>query len=152
MSRRKSKTRAQAKAKGYRSGFEEEIARQAEEDSIEAEYEPKDGIIVWQPKPSKYLPDFRLKNGLLIEAKGRLTQKDRTKLLRIKEQHPDIDIRLIFQYDNKLTTASKTRYSEWATKHGFTWAMKKIPVEWAQETAKSEEITMGPEIKSKPST
>jgi hypothetical protein len=80
-----------------------------------------------------YTPDFVLPNGIIVECKGRLTVHDRTKHLRISEQHPHLDIRFVFQYDNPITKGSKTRYTDWATKHGFQWAMKTIPKEWKEE-------------------
>lgn len=130
---RGSQRRKAAQREGYRSAFEKEIADQAKKDGIKIEYEPEDSVIEWVPKTKKYLPDFVLKNGIVIEAKGRLTQQDRTKLLAVKEQYPEIDLRLVFMYDNKLSRESPTRYSEWAEKHGFKYAMKRIPKEWAKE-------------------
>ena len=77
-----------------------------------------------------YTPDFVLPNGVIVECKGRLTVHDRTKHLMIKAQHPELDIRFVFQYNNPITKGSKTRYTDWAEKHGFLWAMKYIPKEW----------------------
>lgn len=133
MSARNSDKRKAAQKEGYRSHFEKEIADAAIEEGIEFEYEPKDSVIEWTPKSKKYLPDFVLRNGIIIEAKGRLTQADRAKLVRIKELYPELDIRLVFQFDNKLSPKSKTRYSTWAQKHGFLYAMKSIPKEWSEE-------------------
>ena len=133
---RGSKRRKAAQKAGYRSAFEKEIADQAKKDRIKLEYEPADSIIEWTPKTKKYLPDFVLKNGIVIEAKGRLTQADRAKLIAVKQQYPEIDLRLVFMYDNKLSRTSQTRYSEWAEKHGFPYAFKRIPKEWAKETPK----------------
>ena len=82
--RRKSNARSSkriaAQAEGYRSNFELEIANQAKEDSIEVEYEPKESKIKYSPtKVKTYTPDFVLPNGIIVEAKGRLTVHDRTK-------------------------------------------------------------------------
>jgi len=78
----------------------------------------------------EYLPDFFLSNGVVIEAKGRFTSADRNKLRAIVKQHPKLDLRIVFQYDAKLSKTSNTRYSEWAEKEGIPWAVKKIPEEW----------------------
>lgn len=129
---RSSKRRA-AQAEGYRSAFEFQVAKQAEEDSVEVEYEPEDSRLKWIPKEKTYTPDFVLKNGIIVECKGRLTVHDRTKHKLIKEQHPNLDIRFVFQYNNPITKGSKTRYTDWAEKNGFTWAMSTIPPEWAKE-------------------
>ena len=136
MSARNSKKRRDAQKAGYRSAFELEVAKQAEEDSIEFEYEPEDSRIVWTPKEKTYTPDFVLPNGIIVECKGRLTVHDRTKHLLIKSQHPSLDIRFVFQYNNPITKGSKTRYTDWAVKHGFKFAMKYIPTEWEKEKPK----------------
>lgn len=82
----------------------------------------------------KYTPDFILPNGIMIECKGRLTADDRKKLKLVKEQHREIDLRLVFMYpNNKLTAKSKTRYWEWADKNGFKWASQIVPKEWYAE-------------------
>lgn len=131
--RRKSNTRKTAQEAGFRSAFEHRIAKQAEQDGIEFEYEPESSKLKWQPKEKTYLPDFVLDNGIVVEAKGRLTQQDRTKILHVLEQHPEVDLRLVFQYDNKLTRSSKTRYSDWCKRHGIPYAFGTIPTEWAYE-------------------
>ena len=136
MSKRRNRVptkRKVAQDAGYRSALEHRVAVAAEEQGIDFEYEPEDGVIEWVPKPKKYLPDFVLPNGVIVEVKGRLTVHDRVKHLSIKEQHPKKDVRFVFQFDNKLNRASKTRYSEWCEKHGFKYAFGEIPGEWANE-------------------
>ena len=53
-------------------------------------------------------------------------------MLAVKKQHPDLDIRLVFQAPhNTLTKKSKTTYAQWAEKNGFLWAIyNDIPIEW----------------------
>lgn len=133
MSARRSDKRKRAQAKGYRSAFELEIAEEADRCSIRYEYEPESCRIKWTPKEKVYTPDFVLRNGIIVEAKGRLTVHDRTKHLLIKEQHPELDIRFVFQYNNPITKGSHTRYTDWAEQHGFKWAMKHIPKAWYKE-------------------
>ena len=77
-----------------------------------------------------YLPDFRLANGIIVECKGRLTSADRKKMKLVKMQHPDKDIRLLFQFNNKLNPRSKTRYTDWAEKNGFVCAVGGVPDAW----------------------
>ena len=86
-------------------------------------------------KSAVYWPDFTLDNGILIECKGRFTATDRTKMLRVKNQNPHADIRLVFQRaSNRLTKSPNSiTYGEWADKHGFPWAQGTIPVEWLDE-------------------
>lgn len=76
-----------------------------------------------------YLPDFFLSNGVVLEVKGRLTSADRTKMVAVKKQHPDLDVRLVFDYDRKYNAAGD-KYSDWAEKAGIPWCIKTIPDEW----------------------
>jgi hypothetical protein len=103
--------------------------------SSESQEKPSDKGLesVMSRKEKTYTPDFILPNGVIVECKGRLTVHDRTKHKRIKEQHPNLDIRFVFQYNNPITKGSKTRYTDWAEKNGFMWAMLTIPPEWAKE-------------------
>ena len=65
-----------------------------------------------------------------IEIKGYLRPKDRTKMKATKDQHPELDIRIVFAKDNKLNKNSNTRYSTWAKKLGIPYAVGRIPAEW----------------------
>lgn len=99
------------------------------------EYEPFN--IAYEVKPKKYTPDFVLENGIIIEAKGRFTGSDRVKHLTLKKQRPDLDIRFVFQFDNKLSKNSKVRYSDWCDKNNFKWALREVPESWVKEQTKS---------------
>lgn len=134
MSARRSAKRRAAQKEGFRSAFESEIAKQAKKDKGKFEYESE--RIVWVPKNKTYTPDFILANGIIVEAKGRLTVHDRAKHIAIRDQHPTLDIRFVFQYNNPITKGSKTRYTDWAEKHGFQWAMTHIPKAWYKEKKK----------------
>lgn len=116
-----------------RSKFEESVAALLNKRGLSFEYEPKDKVVSYVITHT-YLPDFVLNNGIMVETKGRLTYFDRQKHLAIKSQHPELDIRFVFQRPyNKIRKRSKTTYSEWAEKHGFKWAAGSIPVEWFNE-------------------
>ena len=42
-------------------------------------------------------------------------------MILLKEQHPELDIRIVFQDMKKpIYRGSKTTYAKWATDHGFT--------------------------------
>ena len=134
---RHSKTRKDAEEQGYRSGFEERVARNLTERGIPFEYEPKSEVLSYRvDEVRKYLPDFRVDgvSKVIVECKGRFTAADRKKLKLIKAQHPEKDIRLLFMRDNTLSKQSKTRYSMWAEKHGFPWALKSVPIGWVGDT------------------
>lgn len=82
-----------------------------------------------------YVLDYEvfLKDGrsFIIEVKGYLRPTDRTKMIAVKKQNPEADIRFIFPIDNKLHKSSKTRYSDWAIKNGFTYHIgTDVPKEW----------------------
>ena len=128
--RRKSIKRRAAKAAGYRSGFEQDVAKDLEAKGIEFKYE---AVRLEYVRPAKYKPDFKLKNGILVETKGRFTSSDRTKHLLVRDSNPKRDIRFVFMADNTLGKGSTTRYSEWCEQHGFQYALKRVPKEWGEE-------------------
>ncbi len=116
---------------GYRSGLEEEIAKQLEASRIEYEYEKERSTY---HRTCYYLPDFKLPNGIFIEAKGRFTKEDRGMLLKVKKQHPDLDIRLVFSRSKaRISKESSTTYAQWCERWGFPYADKQIPEEWLSE-------------------
>ena len=116
---------------GFRSGLEMEIDNALKEHGIDGEYEQH---IIEYVKPEtkhKYHPDFKLPNGIFVETKGRFLTDDRKKHVLIKAQHPELDIRFLFQNSKtKISKASKTTYADWCIKHGFQFADKTIPTEW----------------------
>ncbi|HFK4065594.1 TPA: endonuclease I [Kluyvera georgiana] len=110
----------------FRSNFEKDFSKSVDE----YEYESKKLKYV---VTKTYTPDFLVGN-ILIETKGYFKPADRSKHLAIKEQHPELDIRFVFQNsNNKLSKNSKTTYGQWADKHGFKWANKKMPDSWKEE-------------------
>jgi len=130
-----------ARAK-YRSKLEERLAKQLTESGIEFSYETLKISYEIPARKAKYTPDFIIgelngtKPPLVIEAKGRFrTAQDRQKLLLVKEQYPDLDLRLVFQNaKTPIYPGSPTPCSKWAEDNGFLWADHgKIPEEWLQQ-------------------
>lgn len=78
----------------YRSGLEELNSKLLMSFSIEPKYEQYYLEYVVPESKHKYTPDFVLPNGIIIETKGVWDAEDRKKHLLIKEQHPNLDIRL----------------------------------------------------------
>lgn len=120
---------------GFRSGYEERIYKNAIGHRQELAYEPSDSVLYYvkPAKKSRYIPDFVLKNGVIVESKGRLTAVDRQKMLQVKACNPEVDIRFLFQRANNRITRSPNSmtYWEWAEKHGFRWSEgEHIPEEW----------------------
>jgi hypothetical protein len=131
MAKKKFSRKAVAAKYGFRSGLEMDINESLKVQGIDGEYEQH---IITYTKPAtnhKYHPDFRLPNGIYVETKGRFLTDDRKKHLLIKEQHPELDIRFLFQNSKtKISKASKTTYADWCDKHGFKYADKIIPEDW----------------------
>lgn len=44
-------------------------------------------------------------------------------MLLVLEQHPELDIRMLFQKDNLINKGSSTRYSDWAVAHGVRYQL-----------------------------
>lgn len=120
--------------KKYRNNFEKQIAQQIKLNGINVKYETEVINYIKPVTKHKYTPDFVLPNGIYVESKGRFTLYDRKKHLLIKEQHPELDIRLVFQRaNNPISKGSKTTYGMWCDKNGIKWADKQIPIEWFNE-------------------
>lgn len=99
------------------------------------DYESKTSALSYNT-PATYTPDFDLGNGVYVECKGYFDSRSRGKMARVKKQHPDRDIRFLFQRANNRITKSPNSmmYWEWAEKHGFPWAEgDRIPEEWYNE-------------------
>lgn len=113
-----------------RSGWERTLDTQLKRANVRYSYETLTLPFVMH---HKYRPDFMLENGIVIEAKGVLNKhkKDEaSKLIAVKQQHPDIDLRLVFMDANVKIPGTKQTHGQWATRHGFQWASGKIPDEW----------------------
>jgi len=125
-----SERRRHALRNGYRSGLEDDISVDLKKRGVSFEYETLK--IKWTLLENKtYTPDFILPNGIIIESKGRFVAADRKKHLKVKEQHPDLDIRFVFSNSRaKLNKGAKSTYGNWCDKYGFTYADKRIPDEW----------------------
>jgi hypothetical protein len=129
----------------YRSGLEKTIAAQLDAEGIHFDYEKLKLEYDVPARKAKYTPDFKV-GSIVIESKGAFgygpnrfsggdPAKERQKLLLIKAQHPDIDLRIVFQRaSTKIYKGSPTTYAKWATDNGFLWADKgTIPPEWIKE-------------------
>ena len=118
----------------FRSKFEKAVYEKAKRSRKRLDYEPRDGTLRYI-LPAEYRPDFRLPNGILIEAKGYFSPRDRRKMLAVRRDNPECDIRMVFQRASNRLTKSKNSitYGEWADRHGFVWAEGAIPTLWWRE-------------------
>lgn len=119
---------------GFRSGLEATNAHLIEARGETVRFEELKIPYVVPESTHKYTPDFELDNGIIVETKGKLEPKDRAKHILIKEQHPELDIRIVFQRPHdKIRKGSKTTYAMWCDHHGIKWASKVIPEVWMKE-------------------
>lgn len=105
-------------------------------------------------KEHTYTPDFTA-GSIVIEAKGSFGMgpgkfsggdpvRERQKLLLVKQQHPDIDLRIVFQRAaTKIRKGSPTSHGMWATANNIPWADKgQIPEEWIEEMRAQESASI----------
>lgn len=120
--------------KGFRSGLEEKVAEQLTEMGVPYEYEGYPLRYIIPEREARYTVDFVLPNGILVETKGRFVSEDRKKHKLIKEQYPDLDLRIVFSNPNtKIGKRSKTTYGMWCERIGIPYAAKLIPEDWIEE-------------------
>jgi hypothetical protein len=129
----------------YKSKFEARIAAYLKKMKVPFEYEARTYKYKSRPRMSarcgecgskniyvdrRYTPDFFLKNGVIIESKGKWAAKDRYKMLDVREANPTLNVRMLFMSDNKISKVSKTRYSRWCEDNNIIYAVGTIPKEW----------------------
>lgn len=119
---------------GYRSGLEKQVADLLSSLGVTFEYESTKVPYVLR---CNYTPDFLLPDGTYLETKGHLTPDDRRKMIAVKRDNPELDIRFVFQSPhNKIAKGSKTTYAKWCEKNGFLWcASTSIPISWITPTS-----------------
>lgn len=105
--------------------FERDLRRQLRRAKVTFKYE---GRKIPYVIAGHYSPDFTVTvpNGeIIIEGKGHFRPEDKRKMVAVKKCNPQLDIRIVF-YANNLVNA------RWCKKHGFKYAIKKIPKEWLE--------------------
>ena len=117
------------KTSKYRSGLEKQVAKLLQGLGISFEYE---SIKVPYTIQHNYTPDFILPNYVHLETKGYWDPADRRKILAVKKDNPELDLRMVFQSPyNKINKKSKTTYAMWCDNHNIPWtAYHNIPLEW----------------------
>jgi Phage endonuclease I len=114
----------------FRSKFEKRVYENAKGRKLV--YEPQSPTINYNTV-ARYIPDFDLGNGVLVECKGYFDSRSRGKMARVKKQNPSLDIRFLFQRANNRISKSPNSmtYAQWANKHGFPWAEGDcVPEDW----------------------
>jgi len=130
----------------YRSRFERTLALSLQKAKVPFTYETKSYPVQLKvarvvctecgsrdiETKSVYTPDFFI-GDYIVEAKGKLTAKDRKKYAAFVAQYPEIKYRFIFMRDNKIHRLSKTRYSDWATGIGVPYCIGKFSAKRMKE-------------------
>lgn len=125
------------KVGAFRSGLEDKVSKQLEAKNVKFDYELWKIPYVIPESTHSYTPDFLLPNGIFVETKGLWEAADRKKHLLIREQFPELDIRLVFSSSRtKIYKGSPTSYAEFCEKYNILFADKLIPVEWLKEPVK----------------
>ena len=117
------------KTSKYRSGLEERVADLLSGLGVSYEYESEKISYVIQ---HHYTPDFILPNHTVLECKGYWDAADRRKIKKVKEDNPDLDLRMVFQSPyNTISKKSKTTYAQWCERHDIPWThFHDIPLDW----------------------
>ena len=135
----------------YRSQYEKNIANLLSENNIEFQYEPKKIDYIYPTKRGKcqtcggsdvgriatYTPDFWFpKHGVWVEAKGKWDSAGRTKTLAVLDSDNELNrdnFRMLFMYNNWVTSKHKEKYTDWCAKHKIICAVGlDVPEEWLQ--------------------
>jgi len=116
-----------------RSTLEERVQADLDYRGIAYEYEPCKLPFTVQ---RNYIPDLKI-GDVYVEVKGYFRSEAQRKMRNIKEQHPELDIRFLFQRNNSPVQGAKKRKdgtkmtcAEWAEKHNFIYSEGMIPDEW----------------------
>ena len=113
----------------FRSGLEQKVADLLVDLGVKYEYESTKIPYVIH---FSYCPDFVLPNGVWLETKGYWDAADRRKIKAVKQQNPEIDLRMVFQAPyNTISKKSKTTYAKYCEKLGIPWtSWANIPLDW----------------------
>jgi hypothetical protein len=131
----------------YRSRYEANIAKGLKSKGIKFEYETVK-INYYLKKRGKcqncdnvksifvhktYTPDF-IMGSMIVEAKGRFTSVDRTKMAQVVKENPNLDIRMLFMRDQWCNKSKSKKYSDWCNAHNIKFAFGiSLPTEWLKE-------------------
>lgn len=114
----------------FKSGFERSIDADLRARRVVFTYEELEFPYVLH---GTYHPDFFLKKtGIVVEAKGVLDRESKRKMIAIRKQYPDLDIRFLFMNASKKVPGTKQTHGQWATRNGFLWAEGQIPEDWVR--------------------
>lgn len=112
----------------FKSGFERSFDANLRSRGIKVLYETTK---VPYTLERTYSPDFYIVDfDFFIETKGLLDRDSKAKMVAVKKQHPDLDVRFVFMKADKRIPGTKETHGAWATRNGFVWAESTAPEEW----------------------
>ncbi len=114
----------------FKSGFERTVDANLKSRGVEYTYETLELPYVLN---GTYHPDFILANGIIIEVKGKLDQQSKRKMIAIRKQYPELDIRFLLMEANKKVPGTKQTHEKWCDRNGYLWAIGTVPEEWISE-------------------
>lgn len=106
-----------------RNSFEKLLESQIKRSKIKFTYETEKIPYVIS---GNYIPDFIIETTygkVYVEAKGYFRREAKSKMVAVKRQHPNLDIRFVFYKYSKAN-------ERWAIKYNFPYAFEKIPKSW----------------------
>jgi len=120
----------------YRSNGERIFAAKLHKRKVIFAYEPIK--LAWQRPIQHYTPDFRITRAdgsvFYVEYKGYFRPGSRTIMMYVVAQHPDLDIRMVFQdWTKRISKTSKTTYRAWCENKNIICANKNMPLAWMKK-------------------
>ena len=113
--------------------FEARVISDLDERGVSYRYEPEKLAYYVE---RHYIPDLAV-GTMIVELKGYFRQDAQRKMKAVKAQHPQLDVRFVFQKADatiqgakKRKDGSKMTCAEWAERNGFQWAEGTVPEEW----------------------
>lgn len=120
-----------------RSKLEEKFEAILLDNDVEFQYEVTKIPYTIPESHHTYTVDWTLLNGKLLETKGYLSDYgERRKYILLKQQHPELDLRFVFDNPTKLCGGTKQTHADWADKAGYKWCSIKDTeqiIRWLKE-------------------
>ena len=117
------------KERGHRSKLETRVEDALQSQGLSFRYE-KESFVYY--RKGRYTPDFTVdgEHPFHIEVKGYWFPADRSRILAVVTNNPDMRLLVALQApNNKITKTSNTTYAMWCQKHGICWSTIPIPQE-----------------------
>ena len=128
--------------RGHRSQLETRVEDALQSQGLSFRYE-KESFVYY--RKGRYTPDFTVdgEHPFHIEVKGAWYPEDRSRILAVVTNNPDMRLLVALQApNNKITKTSSTTYAMWCQKHGICWCTIPIPQEVLDQWLSGSRCTM----------